>query len=202
MQMPSFEEVFREAEAVAFRCLTSGRGFRQSSLSVSDGHTQMSVFGQVCYSDAKGHRQVTVSLAPLRLELDLTISLVGGGTSYTLGELNRLENGPPIPPPTHDLYQAMHDSAQLAREFGRLAEALESCGHRFFADDHALWQDLAEQRQLLLRASESARAIQASEAAFQAKDWSQVVELLRPLSSQLSKVAAARLAYAMKRVSD
>jgi hypothetical protein len=67
--------------------------------------------------------RVTVSIAPIRLELSLEIAS-DGGEWYSLEELHQLECGAPLPARQTGLYEAARDAALLGNEFERLAEAL------------------------------------------------------------------------------
>jgi hypothetical protein len=183
-------------------------GLRAVAREVTEGQTQFGVYAFVTYaavsqsscSSPEGWK-VTLSLAPLRLELDLLVSN-RSGSEYSIEELHALQGQGPFPPRQHGLYEAMHSPEELLAEFSRLASVLRAAGGRFFAGDPTLWSDLAAQRDRRTQDDEDKRAVAQSELAFQAKDWCRVVQLLEPMASRLGKAPSARLAYARKHASS
>lgn len=200
----TFRTVFERAEREALEFLVA-RGFRcVDRRVVEDGTMRTSGFAR--YEATPGGTvpagwSVTLSTAPLRLELSLGIE-DGGGRSFTIEELHHLEGKAPFPAREHGLYEAMKDSSALREEFERLVAVLLQAGERFFAGDLTLWEDLTEQRALARQESEDQISISKSEQAVQRKDWASVVRWLEPIQERLSGVAAARLAYARTRVRD
>jgi hypothetical protein len=144
---------------------------------------------------------VTLSFFPFRLELDLEVSN-GSGASFSVTELHQLEHGAGPPAREHNLYDSVHDTDAQRAEFERLAIALRASGKRFFSGDATLWSDLDAQRRRAAENEEDTRRLFASERAFKAKDWAQVVQLLGPASDRLNPAGAARLAYARKKLQD
>lgn len=142
---------------------------------------------------------VTLSFCPFRLELDLRISNASGA-SHSVAELHQLEGRAGLPACPHDLPESLRDAKVQRAEFERLAMALRASGQRFFRGDVTLWSDLAAQRERAAQDKEDRRRLFASEAAFKAKDWTQVVTLLEPASDRLSQAGVARLAYARKKL--
>ncbi len=164
------------------------------------------MYGMVRYSSvgagsvrAPAGWTVSLSFAPLRLELSLDVS-DGRLNSFSVEELHSVDGDAPIPDRTHKLYESIHDPSAQYAEFARIASVLRASGSRFFAGDAGLWVDLNAQQHRRWQETEDRRAIVESEAAFRAKSWVQVVSLLEPRSSRLSGAAAARLALAKKRL--
>ncbi|NVN92484.1 MAG: hypothetical protein HXX11_18060 [Desulfuromonadales bacterium] len=198
----NFSEIFYEAERNAMSFMESEYSFRSVDRRVVDEW----VFGTATYAEAPTLNKprdlelfVTLSVAPLRLELDLYIG-VGENkkTNYSIYELYRLERVGDFPRRQHNLYEAMHDVQQLQAEFENLTQVLRDCGSRFFAGDKLLWDDLSKQRLSLTKAQDDIRASRNAEKAFTAKQWDQVIILLEPRESRLSKVDTAKLTYARK----
>ncbi len=144
---------------------------------------------------------VTLSFYPFRLELDLDISNESG-VSYSVAELHKLERGAGLPAREHNLYESVRDTDAQRAEFERLAMALRASGERFFGGDVTLWSALDAQRRSAVQNAEDTRRLLASESAFKAKDWMQVVQLLEPASDRLHPAGVSRLAYAKKKIKD
>jgi hypothetical protein len=117
-----------------------------------------------------------------------------------VAELHQLEGSASLPAREHNLYESVRDTDAQRAEFERLAMALRAAGQRFFTGDVTLWSDLEAQRRRAAQDEEDRRLLFASEGAFKAKDWAQVVQLLEPASDRLNPAAAARLAYARKKL--
>jgi hypothetical protein len=204
--MPTFEESFCQAEEEALHWLVAEHSFRAIARQVREDQSSHGTYAFVKYAAGPQSLprlpddwQITLSLAPMRLELDLTLSASPGG-DYTVEELHALDGTGQFPPRQHGLYEAMHKPQELSFEFQRLAGALRAAGARFFAGDSKLWLELAAQRSRRAQDAEDKLALASSELAFQAKDWQRVVHLLEPRTSRLSKASSARLAYAKKQV--
>ena len=177
--------------------------FRELDTRVIDDGTQ-SMLGTVTYAEPVSQnppRFVRLSVAPIRLELDLD---VGIGTDrreyYAIYELHQLEVGGEFPGRQHDLLKAIHNREQLLHEFNRLTAVLRSCGSRFFAGDISLWEDLKRQRSAKAQAANDQQASLDAEAAFKAQRWQDVVNLLEDRESRLSKLDSSRLRYARKQL--
>jgi hypothetical protein len=205
--MANFEESFCDAEEKAMRFLVDDYGFRVVERTVTPEQT-MWMGGVVRYhSSGTGAARtpvgwsVTLSFAPLRLELSLDVS-DGGKNQFSVEELNAVEGGTPIPGRAHNFYDSGHDAGAQYAAFARLASVLRASGSRFFAGDVGLWADLQAQRRRWWQEDEDRRAIAASEQAFRSENWIEVVSLLEPRASRLSGAAAARLAFAKKRLGD
>lgn len=203
--MATFEESFCEAEEKALRFLVDDYGFRGAERIVTPEGSQ-GMYGMVRYRSAgtgAAHTPVgwavSLSFAPLRLELSLGVS-DGRTNSFSVEELNAVEGGAPIPHRAHNLYDSIHEASAQYAEFSRLASVLRASGSRFFVGDLGLWADLKAQRHRWWQDDEDRRAIADSESAFRAKNWVQVVSLLDPRAGRLSGAAAARLALAKKRL--
>jgi hypothetical protein len=202
---PTFEESFAAAEQAAFRFLVDDHGFQLAERQVARGDSQLGVIGRVRYrsteppdSPESPARAVELTIAPLRLELDLHVSKAGSGP-YAIEELHALEGQGLFPRREHGLYDAMHDPDQLAAEFDRLAGVLRACGTRFFDDDAYLWEDLEVQRQRRAEDEEIRRTLALSQELFRAREWARIVELLSPIEYRLGTRASARLAYAKRK---
>ncbi|MCE9658441.1 MAG: hypothetical protein K8R60_07770 [Burkholderiales bacterium] len=202
---PSFEESFAAAEQAAFRFLVDEHGFELAERQVARGDAQRGVIGRVRYraqaSPQDAARAVELTLAPLQLQLDLQLSKATRGTC-AIEELHALEGKGPFPGREHGLYDAMHNPAELAAEFHRLAGVLRACGARFFEDDGYLWDDLAARRVHRAADEEIRRTLALSQELFRAKEWQRLVELLKPIESRLGTRASARLAYAKRKVRE
>lgn len=195
--MQDFKTVFLQAEQKAFQFLKIEHDFKLVDQNIEEVKGTMAVFGAVTYRDNKGYC-VTISTAPLRLELDLDISFEK--ERYSIYEFHSLEGGSPFPGRTHDLYQAMHDAEQLSSEFERLAAALRTSGQRFFAHDKTLWNDLRNQRDLAAQKQESLQINNNAEKAFKDKNWQKVIDILELHQDNLNELASARLKYARKQI--
>ncbi|HEY5323270.1 MAG TPA: hypothetical protein VIK58_10625, partial [Caldimonas sp.] len=199
---PSFAESFAAAEQAALGFLVEEHGFRRDEREVGRAGIDRGVFGRVVYrspASAKGHsREVTLKIAPLRLELVLELSRTGS-PPCRIEELHDLESRRAFPRREHGLYDAMHEPEQLQAEFMRLAGVLRACGERFFDDDPYLWEDLGAKR--MRRAQDNAvrRTLAQSRERFRARDWAQVIDLLAPIEHRLGRNATARLAYAKQK---
>lgn len=203
--MPTIEESFCEAEEKAMRFLVEDYGFRVVERSVTPEGTNW-VGGLVRYrSEGTGTARtpigwtVSLSYAPARLELCLDIS-DGQINHFSVEELNVVDGSAPVHRRAHSLYDSVHDTEALYAEFARLASVLRTSGARFFAGDLDLWADLQAQRERAWLDDEDRRAIAQSVSAFQSKNWGKVVSLLEPRVNRLSGAAAARLAFAKKRL--
>jgi hypothetical protein len=208
---PTFEESFAAAEQAAFRFLVDDHGFRLAERQVARGDSQLGVIGRVRYRSAEAPgapgspegvaRAVELTIAPLRLELELHVSKAASGP-YAIEELHALEGQGLFPRREHGLYDAMHDPEQLAAEFERLAGVLRACGTRFFDDDAYLWEDLDVQRQRRAEDEEIRRTLALSQELFRAREWARIVELLSPIEYRLGTRASARLAYAKRKARE
>ena len=200
--MATFEESFRFAEEEALRFLVTEHGFSVAEHKVVEGASQHDVYGSVVYQSSvpssARKRKVSLSIYPLRLDLDLFVSNETAG-DYSVEELHKLQRLGAFPRREHGLYEVIHKPHELLAEFKRLAAALRASGDRFFSNDESLWPELQAQRESAAQAEEDKRTLALSEQSFRARDWSRVVVLLRPLSARLSKAARARLAYAQKK---
>lgn len=201
-----FADVFNEAEKNAMSFLSSEYSFCVVDRRVYDERGTQYVLGVVTYAEPASSnkpsnlvRFVTLSVAPLRLELDLDIGIGEDRKArHSIYELHSLEKGGEFPRRQHNLYEAMHDVGQLQAEFEILAQVLRSCGSRFFAQDMLLWEDLRRQRLSAAQNQEDASSSLEAEKAFRAKRWEEVIKLLGGREPRLGKVAAAKLSYARK----
>ena len=198
----TFEESFFACEEEALRFLVDEHGFRLAAREVDRGTAPGAVHGHATYRaseiDAESGREVVLSIAPLRLELDLRIASTASG-AYAIEELHALENSAPFPQRMHGLYDAMHDPEQLLAEFVRLGDALRACGRRFFNDDPSLWDDLQAQRDRRAEAERMKATLAQAKEAFYGRDWLLVVALLAPIEARLGRRASARLAHARRK---
>jgi hypothetical protein len=202
---PTFEESFVAAEQAAFRFLVDDHGFQLAERQVARGDPRQGVIGRVRYrspaSPAGVARAVELTIAPLRLLLDLQVSKAGCGP-YAIEELHALDGQGAFPRREHGLYDAMHNPEELAAEFDRLAVVLRACGARFFDDEAYLWEDLEAARQRRADDEVIRRTLALSQELFRAQEWMRVVELLSPIEIRLGTRASARLAYAKRRASE
>ncbi|MBX7244121.1 MAG: hypothetical protein K1X53_01405 [Candidatus Sumerlaeaceae bacterium] len=200
----NFEEAFYAAEEEALGFLVRDHGFRalERMASEEDGFAYTTYVQNLPPEPANTYpRYVTLTMEPLRPALDLSIANEPGDT-YTVAELYRLVRDLPMVPFEHNLSDEMHDPAQMAAEFTRLADVLRQCGARFFGGDHTLWADLHALRVALAHEQQDQRALAAADTAFHAHDWHQVAELLRPMEGRLHHAEAAKLAHAEKRLRE
>jgi hypothetical protein len=200
--MATFEQSFCACEDEALRFLVVEHGFRRAGREVGIGGGDAGVYGRALYradaSPAAARREVTLHIAPLRRDLGLELRSERS-PPCSIEELHAVDGTGPFPQRVHGLYDAMHDPDQLLFEFSRLAEALRSCGRRFFNDEPSLWDDLERGRRAKAE-DESIKAIlMRAKASFYARDWPRVVDLLGPLEHRLGKAASARLAYARRK---
>ena len=199
---PTFADSFGAAEHAAFGFLVSEHGFHAEAREVGRAGSERGVFGRVVYrspASAEGRsREVTLTIAPLRLELDLELSRTAS-PPCRIEELHALEGRGSFPGREHGLYDAMHEPELLLAEFQRLASVLRACGERFFEDDPYLWEDLQARRVRHAEDDEVRRTLALSKERFRAREWKQVIELLAPLEYRLGSTATARLAYAKRK---
>jgi hypothetical protein len=199
---PSFEESFTSAEQSALRFLVDDQGFHLAEREVARHDAEGGVVARVRYrspASADGaERTVELTIAPLRLELDLHVSKADCGP-YAVEELHALDGRGVFPRREHGLYDAMYNPEELAAEFHRLAGVLRACGARFFDDDAYLWEDLEAQRLRRAADEEIRRTLTLSQELFRAREWARVVELLSPIESRLGTRASTRLAYAKRK---
>lgn len=200
---PSFAESFCAAEQAALGFLVDEHGFHRDAPQLERGGAERGVSGRVVYrspASAEGlSREVTLSIAPLRLELELALSRTAS-PPCRIEELHALEGRGPFPGRMHSLYDAMHEPEQLLAEFERLAAVLRDVGARFFEDDPWLWEDL-EARRARHAEDEAIRArLALSKERFRARAWHEVIDLLAPLERRLGSTATARLDYARRKV--
>jgi hypothetical protein len=202
--MAVFTDIFVEAAREALEFLKADHSFREVDRQVVEENGTQWVFGTITYVESSSQspsRFVTLSVAPLRLELDLNVGIGEDRTEfYTIHELHQLEGRGEFPGRQHDLYDAMHDREKLLAEFKRLTTVLRSCGSRFFAGDVSLWDDLREQRSGEAQARDDRKASLDAEAAFKAHQWNRIVKLLENREFRLSKLDASRLRYARKQL--
>ena len=200
---PSFADSFAAAEQAALGFLVEEHGFRRDEREVGRAGIDRGVFGRVVYrspASAKGHsREVTLKIAPLRLELVLELSRTGS-RPCRIEELHELESRRAFPGREHGLYDAMHEPEQLQAEFMRLAGALRACAARFFEDDPYLWDDLEARRERRAEDEEIRHTLERSKERSRAREWRQVIDLLAPIEHRLGRTATARLAYARRKV--
>jgi hypothetical protein len=200
---PSFAESFAAAEQAALGFLVEEHGFRRDEREVGRAGIDRGVFGRVVYRSpvsAKGHsREVTLKIAPLRLELLLELSRTGS-RPCRIEELHELESRRAFPRREYGLYDAMHEPEQLQAEFMRLAGALRACAARFFEDDPYLWEDLEARRERRAADEEIRHTLERSKEHSRAREWRQVIDLLAPIEHRLGRTATARLAYARRKV--
>jgi len=198
----TFEESFCACEEEALRFLVAEHGFRRVAREVDKGSGPAGVHAQAVYqaseTDAESGREVVLSIAPLLLALNLQIASTASG-AYTVEELHALDGKGPFPQRMHGLYDAMHEPGQLLAEFVRLADALQTCGRRFFNDEPSLWDDLLAQREQHAVVEHIKDILALAKEAFHARDWLGVVALLAPIEARLGSRASARLAYARRR---
>jgi hypothetical protein len=209
--VPTFEESFAAAEQAAFRFLVDDHGFHLAERQVARGNSQVGVIGRVRYRSTGSPespglpesvaRAVELTIAPLRLELNLHVSKAASGP-YAIEELHALDGEGPFPRREHGLYDAMHNPEELVAEFQRLAGVLRACGARFFEDDAYLWEDLEMQRERRADDEEIRRTLALSQELFRAREWARIVELLSPIEYRLGKRASARLAYAKRKARE
>ena len=203
MAMPTFEESFCAAEQQAFSFLVDEHGFRAVERQVARRSAQDGVSGHVVYrslgSAQELERAVSLSIAPLRLELDLHISRGKSGV-YAIEELHALDGQGVFPRRQHGLYDAMHDPEQLLAEFTRLAGVLRASGARFFNDEPDLWEGLEDQRARRAEDEAIKQTLALSQEVFRARDWPRVIDLLSPIEFRLGRAASARLTYAKRKV--
>lgn len=197
--MQNFKGIFLQAEQRVFQFLKTEHKFKVVDLNIEEIKGTMAVFGAVTYGDDKGHF-VTISVAPVRLELDLDISTKK--ECYSIYELHNLEGKGVFPERKHDLYQVMHDVEQLSNEFERLASVFRESGKRFFVHDRALWNDLRNQRILAIQKQEHTQMNIEVEKAFKDKNWQKVVDILELYQEDLSTFVSARLRYARKKINS
>jgi hypothetical protein len=205
--MSAFKDVFCEAESKAMDFLVSKYAFRVANKEVIDKTGTMNVVGIITYVEtlpanksSNDERFVTLSVAPLRLELDLDFGIGNRKNFFTIYELHRLAGDGSFPQRQHDLYEAMHDTAQLLAEFKRLTDVFQNCGHRFFAGDKSLWDDLKQQRLSETQTRTDILASRNAEKAFKAKLWEKAASFLEPRENRLNEIDAARLKYARKQL--
>ena len=202
-EQPTFAEAFCAAEQAAFDFLVAEHGFSRDEREVGRGDAERGVFGRVVYRSpvsAKGtSREVTLTIAPLRLELDLALSRTAS-PPCRIEELHALEGRGNFPRREHSLYDAMHEPHQLQAEFERLAGVLRRIGSRFFEDDPYLWEDLEERRERAAADDAIRQQLALSRERFKARAWHEVIDILAPLERRLGRTATARLDYARRKV--
>lgn len=135
-----------------------------------------------------------ISVAPLRLELDLDIGI--RKDFYTIYELYELEEKGAFPERKHNLYDSAHNPEMLADEFKSLVKCLIQNGRRFFGNDASLWEELQNQREQRELREEHENLFKEAEIAFKEKVWDKVIMLLDKNELTLSKSNVLRLKYA------
>jgi len=200
---PTFAESFTAAQQAALGFLVGEHGFHIEEREVGRAGSDRGAFGRVVYrstASVKGlSRGVTLTIAPLRLELDLELSRTGS-PPCRIEEMHALEGRDAFPRRQHGLYDAMHEPEQLQAEFMRLAGVLRACGARFFDDDPYLWDDLEAKRARRADDDEVRRTLALSQERFRAREWHKVIDLLAPIQHRLGSTATARLQYAKRKV--
>ncbi len=204
MKVSTFREIFELTER-EFRPLLEEYGFLLDEVSITDENRGQCLSGVARYVE-KGNwyrpfqkkRFISLSTAPLRLELNLDIGK--GDSSYSIYELNELEGNNKFPERSHDLYKAMYDQSQLKSEFERLIQVLVDHGSRFFQNEPSFWTDLHNQRMRHSEEKENREVIKIADVAFKKQDWETVVNLLEDKHHFLSKLNLGRLNYAKKKL--
>lgn len=201
----TFEESFCACEEEALRFLVVEHGFRRAARKVHQGTMPDGVHAQAAYRaserDPESGREVVLSIAPLRLALDLQVACTAAG-AYPIEELHALDGSTPFPQRMHGLYDAMVEPELLLAEFVRLADVLRACGRRFFNDEPSLWDDLRDERERRAEAEHIKGILAQAKEAFYARDWLLVIALLAPIEQRLGRRASARLAYAHRKALD
>ncbi len=200
--MTAFDDAFCAAEQEALRFLVEEHGFRVAERQVMRESSQLGVSGRVVYESAPSPRGLVraaaLSIAPLRLELDLHISRAASAR-YSVEELHELDGKGSFPRRVHGLYDAMLEPEQLLAEFSRLAGVLRSSGARFLDDENGLWEELEEQRLRKAGDEEIRQTLALSKESSRDGDWSRVIDLLSPIEHRLGTTASARLAHARRK---
>jgi hypothetical protein len=198
----SFDESFCACEEEAFRFLVDEHGFARTQRAVERSGDAEGVHAIAVYRastiDVESGREVALSIAPLRLELGLTIACAAAG-AFAIEELHALDGRDAFPQRVHGLYDAMLDPELLLAEFARLAGVLRACGRRFLHDQPQLWDDLVAARERRADGERMREVLAQAKEAFYARDWLGVVALLAPIESRLGRRASARLAYARRK---
>ena len=201
----SFAESFCAAEQAAFGFLVGEHGFHRDERPVGRDSAERGVFGRVVYRSPASpegiSREVTLTIAPLRLELELALSRTAS-PPCRIEELHALEGRGAFPRREHSLYDAMHEPEQLQAEFARLAGVLRAIGARFFDDDPYLWEDLEARRERQAEDDAIRRQLALSRERFRARAWRDVVDILAPLEHRLGRNATARLDYAKRKLRE
>lgn len=204
--MSNFEAVYLEAEK-ALDFLKSEHHFVVSDRKINDPDASTQFVGgytKFIDSSTKGNfeRFVTLSTAPLRLEMDLDIGFNESGKEefYTIFELHRLESAAQFPARQHNLYDTIKDAQQLRAEFEILSNVLKQCGARFFANDKSLWDDLRKQRALISQTHQDEQMHLDAEKAFKEKNWQKVINLLKGNEARLGELDRTRFNYALKQM--
>ena len=202
--MKTFEEIFDEV-AANLKDAFAPYGFALERHFANEGASIQSVFGGLLFFEKrrwihffKARRYVSLSVAPLRLEIDLLFGC--GIKEYTLYELYELERVGEFPRREHDLYEARHDGNQLQLEFERLIRVFLANGSRFINNDRSLWRDLLNQSSKKAVSLENERLSKKGAIAFKAQNWREVVRLFKRRKG-LSELDQKRLNYAQKKLS-
>jgi hypothetical protein len=197
----SFDESFCACEEEALRFLVDEHGFRRARRAAErgeDGGVHAIAVYRASARDPESGREVVLSIAPLRLELGLSVACTAAG-AFTIEELHALEGRDAFPQRVHGLYDAMLDPELLLAEFVRLADVLRGCGRRFLNDEPQLWDDLLAVRERRADGERMRDVLAHAKEAFYARDWLGVVALLAPIEARLGRRASARLAYARRK---
>ena len=205
--MKIFEEIFRKAEHESMLFLTLDYSFEKTNIEVG-GFGSQYLFGRVTYKEKRplnklkeSQKLVTLSIEPLRLEVDLSIGYgIDKSKIYSIYELYRLECNDPFPNRKYNLYDSTEDFEKLKCIFEELTTILKRYGDRFFSSDTSLWKDLENQRINEYKDINDSLKSKNATKAFKEKNWEIFITIIESKKSELSELEKKRLQYAKKQI--
>lgn len=199
-------DAFLNSAQYAFAFLVADHGFDLvETISPQDVRSSLTFYKLTFRKNGMQGSVLSVSLAtcPVRLELDLDLSLGWPLTPHntvSICELLAVESPDCRLEIPWGIYSAFGVAQKMTDQYVAIANVLQRFGQRFFAEDESLWQDVRELRRQQLLKLHSEELSKNAELAFKNKNWARTIELLEALGDNRTKLQGSRLQYAKQQI--